>query len=78
MRELIGRRRRAGARNPMTLWADSGFWSAKVVEACRGHDVRYSMTVNQLKVKEAIADIDEAALVPTYYTAGGKPELPPA
>jgi hypothetical protein len=37
--QLVGRVRRAGAADPLTLRADSGSWSAKVIAACRPHAV---------------------------------------
>jgi hypothetical protein len=44
------------------LRADSGFWSAKVLAACRRHHIRFSITVRQTKtVAAAIAAIGEAA-----------------
>src|SRR5665811_2379290 len=49
VRETVGRVRRAGAVGPLTLRADSGFYSKQVVAACRDHDVRYSITVSQNK-----------------------------
>jgi hypothetical protein len=45
--ELAGRVRRAGAAGQLTLRADSGFWSAKVITACQRHQIRYSITVRQ-------------------------------
>ncbi len=42
VRETIGRIRRTGATGPLTLRADSGFWSNKVITACTHHEVRYS------------------------------------
>jgi hypothetical protein len=30
------------------LRADSGFWSKKVIKACRDHNVSYSITVRQV------------------------------
>ena len=73
VRELIGRVRRCGATGPVTLRADSGFHSKHVVAACRDHDVRYSITVNQNKgVVAAIEAIDEATWVTIDYTAGGE------
>jgi hypothetical protein len=47
VQELTGRVRRAGARGQLTLRADSGFWSAKVLAACRRHRIRFSVTVRQ-------------------------------
>jgi hypothetical protein len=70
--ELAGRVRRAGATGPLTLRADSGFWSAKVIAACRRHQLRFSITVRQTTtVAAAIAAIDEAAWVDIDYPHGG-------
>jgi hypothetical protein len=73
VRELIGRIRRCGATGPVTLRADSGFHSKHVIAACRDHDVRYSITVNQNKgVVAAIEAIDEATWTGIDYTLGGE------
>ena len=45
VREVVGRVRRARASGPLTLRADSGFFSQYVVEACRNHDLGDSITV---------------------------------
>ena len=72
VRELVGRLRRSGATGPLTLRADSGFWSKHVVAACRDHDVRYSITVNQNTwVRQAIAAITEEDWTDIDYTVGG-------
>ncbi len=72
VRETVGRVRRAGATGPITLRADSGFWSHKTVKACADHDVRYSITVRATKpVVAAIDGIDEAAWVDIVYPDGG-------
>jgi hypothetical protein len=47
VRETVGWVRRAGASGPLTLRCDSGFFSKYVVQACRDHEVRYSITVRQ-------------------------------
>jgi len=76
VRELIGRVRRAGATGALFLRADSGFWSKKVIKACRDHGVGYSITVRQVAaVKTAIAGIDDDAWVPIDYTIGGDAEV---
>jgi len=76
VRETIGRTRRAGATGPLTLRADSGFHSKHVVAACREHDVRYSITVNQNRaVVRAIEAIPEAEWVGIDYTLGGQAEV---
>jgi hypothetical protein len=54
------------------LRADSAFWSAKVITACRDHNVRFSITVRATKaVVAAIDGIDETAWVDIDYTDGG-------
>ena len=70
--ELAGRLRRAGAAGELVLRADSGFWSAKVINSCRRHRLRFSITVRQTKtVAAAIAAIDEAAWAEIDYPDGG-------
>jgi Transposase DDE domain group 1 len=74
--ELIRRIRRAGATGPLTLRADSGFHSGKVIKALGRHDVRFSITVNLNKaVRRAIDAIDEAAWVKIDYTLGGEAQV---
>ena len=76
VREVIGRVRRAGATGALFLRADSGFWSKKVIKACRDHDVGYSITVRQVAaVKTTIAAIDDDAWIPIDYTIGGDAEV---
>lgn len=76
MRELIGRVRRAGATGPLFLRADSGFWSKKVIKACRDHGVSYSITVRQVAaVKLAIAGMDNDAWAPIDHTVVGDAEV---
>jgi len=73
VRELVGRVRRAGSTGPLTLRADSGFYSRHVVKACRDHKVRYSITARQNEaVKRATEGIDEKAWVPIDYTDAGE------
>src|ERR671934_3098147 len=70
--ELAARVRRAGASGELTMRADSGFWSAKTIRACRRHQIRYSTTVQQTKpIHQAIATIDEQAWVEIVYPDGG-------
>ena len=76
VRELIGRVRRAGASGPLTLRADSGFYSQHVVKACRDHGVSYSITVRQdSAVTTAIKGISEESWTPIDYTLGGEAEV---
>ena len=73
VREVVGRVRRAGASGPLTLRCDSGFFSKYVVQACRDHDVRYSITVRQTPViTRAIEQIDEEDWTSIDYTANGE------
>jgi hypothetical protein len=59
--ELAARVRHASASGELTLRADSGFWSAKTIRACRRHQLRYSITVRQTKpIRAAIAAINRA------------------
>ena len=56
--------------------ADSGFWSAKTIRACRRHRIRYSITVRQTTpIRAAIATIDEQAWVDIVYPEGGMAQL---
>lgn len=76
VREVIGRVRRAGATGPLRLRADAGFWSRKVVKACRDHGVGYSITVRHVTtVRTAITAIADDAWVPIDYTLGGDAEV---
>jgi len=70
--ETFNRVRAAGATGPMTLRADSGFYSHKVVDACRKADVRFSVTVRLNKaLHKAIAAIPETAWVSIPYFLDG-------
>jgi len=72
VRETIGRVRRAGARGKLTLRADSGFWSHKVMNACVDHGVDFSITVRAQKHVVATIDaIDDNAWVDIDYTDRG-------
>ena len=66
--ETFNRVRAAGATGPLTLRADSGFYSHKVIGACRKADVRFSITV---KLNKAIAAIGDDAWVPIPYFLDG-------
>jgi hypothetical protein len=73
LREVVGRVRRAGAGGPSTLRCDSGFFSKYVVQACRDHDVRYSITVRQNPaVQRAIEQITEDVWTSIDYTLNGE------
>jgi hypothetical protein len=70
--ETAGRVRRAGASGQLTVGADSGFWSAKVLAACRRHNIRFSITVRQTPtVTTAIAAVGERAWIDIDHPDGG-------
>ena len=68
LRETVGRVRYAGARGPLTLRADSGFYTHAMVAACRKMDVRFSITIRQHQsVRNIIEAIPEADWTPIPY-----------
>ena len=58
LRETVGRVRYAGARGQLTVRADSGFYAHAVVAVCRRMDVRFSITIRQHNLIEAIPEGD--------------------
>ena len=62
LRETVGRVRHAGATGPLTVRADSGFYTHSTVAVCRGQGVRFSITVRQHQsvrnIIEAIPETD--------------------
>jgi len=69
--ELVARLRRAGAAGALTVRADSGFWSERIIGTCKRLSVAFSITVRQIpQVKAAIAAIPEGAWTPIDYTRG--------
>lgn len=74
--ELIARVRRAGVTGALTVRADSGFWSWKLVDTLNRLGVSWSITVRQTKwICAAIAAIPETAWVDIDYTIGGKAQV---
>ena len=74
--ETVARIRRAGACGPLTLRADSGFFSWKVIDTLKAKDVRFSITVPKNKaVSGAIANIPEEAWTPIDYPDGGEAQV---
>jgi hypothetical protein len=74
--ETLLRARRAGARGPLLVRADSGFYSKKVVDACTRHKARFSITVRlQRKVHLAIAEIPAEAWTPIPYWLEGAADV---
>ena len=74
--ELVARLRRCGASGQITLRADSGFWSWKLVDTLDRHGVLWSITVaQQPAIRTAIATISETAWTDIDYTLGGKAQV---
>src|SRR5262245_38798006 len=74
--ELIARVRRCGAAGPLTLRADSGFYSWDTVDTLNRLGVAWSITVNVTKqVKAAIEAIDENDWVDIVYPDGGAAQV---
>ena len=74
--ELVARVRRAGTDGQITLRADSGFWSWKLVDALNRLGVLWSITVSQNPaIRTAIAAIAESAWVDIDYTIGGNAQV---
>jgi hypothetical protein len=72
LRETIGRVRYAGAKGPLTVRADSGFYAHAVVAVCRRLDVRFSITIRQNPtIRRLIEAIPEAAWTPIAYWIDG-------
>ncbi len=70
--ETFNRLRAAGASGPVTLRADSGFYSYNVVDACRHADVRFSITVRMHKaLHNTITAIPADAWTPIPYFLDG-------
>ncbi len=66
--ETVSRVRDAGATGPLTVRADSAFYSKAVLATAAKFDVRFSITVRQDKrIRAAIAAIDESTWQPIPY-----------
>jgi hypothetical protein len=66
--ETISRLRHAGATGPLTVRADSAFYSRAVLATARKFDVRFSVTARQdKKIRAAIVSIPESAWTPIPY-----------
>lgn len=76
VREVIGRVRRAGATGEIELRFDSGFFSKAVIDACRAHDARFSITIPLHRyVHAAIEQISENAWTRIKYPDSGIAEV---
>lgn len=73
VRETVRRVRDAGATGAITARADSAFYSRAFVNACRDHDVAFSVTVKTgiKPIRAAIEAIPEDAWVPIPYWIDG-------
>ena len=76
LRETISRVRYAGATGPLTVRADSGFYSHPIVAACRDKGVRFSITVRQQpSLRNLIEAIPEADWTPIPYWLEGAADV---
>ena len=74
--ELIARVRRAGADGPLTVRADSGFYSWELADTLNRLNVNWSITASINKqVRTAIGAIDEEAWVDIVYPDGGQAQV---
>ena len=76
LRETLGRVRYGGARGPLTVRADSGFYTHAVVAVCRRMDVRFSITIRQHQsLHNLIEAIPEDAWTPIPYWMDGDADV---
>ena len=76
LRETVGRVRHAGAGGPLTMRADSGFYTHGVVAVCRKMDVRFSITIRQRQsLRDLIEAIPEADWTPIPYWMDGAADV---
>ena len=76
LRETVGRVRYAGATGPLTLRADSGFYTHAIVAACRKMDVRFSITIRQhSRLYNLIEAIPETDWTPIPYWMEGAADV---
>jgi len=74
--ELLAVIRHAGADGSLTVRADSGFWSWKLVDRLNTHGVKWSITVRNIPaVHAAISRIPDTAWVEIGYTDSGKAQV---
>ena len=76
MVETVNRVRWAGAAGPVTVRADSGFWSYRLIADLDRLGVEWSITIPQYEqVKAAIANIEETEWEPIDYPEGGEAQV---
>jgi hypothetical protein len=67
---------RAGATGELTVRADSGFWSWKLIDTLNRHRIRWSITVAQhAKIRNTIASIGDDAWVDIDYPLSGPAQV---
>ena len=76
LRETVSRVRYAGATGPLTVRADSGFYTHDIVAACRDKSVRFSITVRQHQsLRNIIEAMSEADWTPIPYWMEGAADV---
>ena len=76
LRETVSRVRYAGATGPLTVRADSGFYTHAIVAVCRKTKVRFSITVRQHdRLRNLIEAIPEADWAPIPYWMEGAADV---
>ena len=76
LRETVSRVRYAGATGPLTMRADSGFYTHDIVAACRKAKVRFSITIRQrASLRNLIEAIPEADWTPIPYWMDGAADV---
>ena len=76
LRETISRVRQAGATGPLTVRADSGFYTHGIVALCRDQKVRFSITVRQHPaLRQRIEAIPEEDWTPIPYWMEGAADV---
>ena len=76
LRETVGRVRYAGAAGPLTVRADSGFYTHAMVAICRKLDVRFSITVRQHpQLRNIIEALPETEWTPIPYWMEGAADV---
>ena len=74
--ETVNRVKRAGATGPVTVRADSGFWSYRLIADLDDLGVEWSVTIPQhSQIKAAIAAIEETEWEPIDYPEGGEAQV---
>ena len=74
--ELAANLRRAGASGPLTVRADSGFWSWKLIDRLDAHGAKWSITVTLgSAVRAAIEAIPDTAWADIDYTDGSRAQV---